>query len=166
MKKLKQIALIFIGIAFITNSSCKKYPDGPLISLHSKEHRIAGNENKTWVVDYYSINGYDSTSYIQSRPYYGKYWFYSKVHGETNHSFGLVTDNGITCGTDGHWKLTNNKKNLNIQQSIGGCISLPQFNTTPYIASDVTWEIRRLTEDDLWLKTTFSGKEYFMKLKH
>lgn len=161
MKKLKQIALLFTSIALVTISSCKKYPEGPLISLHSKEKRIVG----TWVVDYYSINGYDSTSYLQAQPYYGKYYIYSEIHGDT-YVFSLVTDNGTTCGTTGHWRFANKKKDLNIQQSIGGCTSLPQFNTTPYIASDVTWEIRRLTNADLWLKTTYNGKEYLMKLKH
>ena len=157
MKKLKQITLLFIVIAFITSSSCKKYPDGPLLSLHSKEHRIVG----TWIVDYYSINGYDSTSYLQSQLYYGKYIFYSKKSSTPNL---FLFESNIYC-TSGHWKFTNNKKDLSIDQT-NGCSPLPQFNTTPYTASEVNWEIRRLTDADLWLKTNYNGKEYFMKLKH
>ena len=157
MKKLKQIALLFIVIAFITSSSCKKYPDGPLLSLHSKEHRIVG----TWIVDYYSINGYDSTSYLQGQPYYGKYIFYKrKPDGDDYAEFVLLDNNNIYV-SDGHWFFTNNKKNIDIDQS-----PLTQFYMNPYIARAISWEIRRLTVSDLWLKTTYNGKEYFMKLKH
>jgi hypothetical protein len=159
MKKLKQIALLFTGIALVTISSCKKYPDGPLLSLHSKEKRIAGSDYKTWDVVYYSINGLDSTSYLQAQPYYGKFGFYSKNAKDPNYFY------TSGCGTSGKWKLTNNKKDLYIYQR-QRCTSVPQFNMTPYFADEVTWEIRRLTDDDLWLKTTYNSKEYLMKLKH
>lgn len=155
MKKLKQIALLFTGIALVTISSCKKYPEGPLISFHSKEHRVVG----TWIVDYYSINGYDSTGYLQAQPYYGKYIF-NKQKGDVSADFTLISNNNIYF-SGGSWRFTNKKKDLNIQQ-----FPPYQFYTNPYIASVVTWEIRRLTDADLWLKTNYNGKEYFMKLKH
>ena len=147
------LSLFLVGLFFET--SCKKYPNGPLLSLHSKEHRIVG----TWIVDYYSINGYDSTSYLQGQPYYGKCVFY-KQKGDYSADFVLVS-NDNNYFSSGSWWFTDNKKDLKIQQS-----TFQQFYMNPYIAGLITWEIRRLTVSDLWLKTTYNGKEYFMKLKH
>ncbi len=160
MKILKQSILLFTSIIFITVAACKKYPDGPLISFHSKEKRVVGE----WLVDYYSINGYDSTSYLQAKPYYGKYSLHAP-RGDNSPAFDLVSNNGTYC-TFGNWRFTNNKKNLFVSQQDGCNSSISEFNANPFVASNVTWEIRRLTEKDLWFKTTYNGKEYFMKLKH
>ena len=35
----------------------------------------------------------------------------------------------------------------------------------PYRANDVVWEIRRLKHKELWLKTFYNSKEYFVKFK-
>jgi len=145
-------------------TACKKYPDGPLLSFETKMNRIAGIETKQWNVDYYSINGYDSTAYLQAQPYYGQYSFYSKKSKYPN-TFGCLSNNNIYC-THGGWEFNNSKNDMHILQNYICSIPISQFNTNPYIASDVTWEIRRLTDSDLWLKTTYNGKEYFMKLKH
>jgi hypothetical protein len=158
MQKIIKAIVLFTTIIFIAGSSCKKYPDGPLINFHSKELRVLG----TWDVEYYSINGYDSTSYLKAQPYYGKYTFHAPK-GDNPGGFDLLSNNNIYA-TIGNWEFGNNKENLNIEQVIA-CTSLPQFETNPYIAHYITWEIRRLTDSDIWLKTTFYGKEYFMKLK-
>ena len=68
------------------NVSCKKYPDGPWLSLHSKEVRLC----KSWDVSYFSINGYDSTPYLKNQPFYGKYRFERR---KDDHS--LFPTNGI-----------------------------------------------------------------------
>jgi len=144
-------------------TACKKYPDGPLLSFETKMNRIAGIETKQWNVDYYSINGYDSTAYLQAQPYYGQYSFYSKKSKNPNGFF--FSSNNSTDAASGDWKFVNNKEDLNILLTFHSP-SFLQFNTNPYIGRDVTWKIRRLTDSDLWLKTTYNGKEYFMKLKH
>lgn len=155
-------SLLFTAIIFIAISSCKKYPDGPVLSLHSKEKRVVGE----WSVDYYSINGYDSTAYLQSQPYYGKYIFDAEdKDGDNPPRFRFVRNNSLYSTTIGYWQFGNNKKNLTIEQSVIDT-SLHQFGTNPYIAHYISWEIRRLTTKDLWLKTTYNAKEYFMKLKH
>ena len=58
---MKKILLLFITIVLLYG--CKKYPDGPAISLLSKESRITGE----WDVEYFSVNGYDSTEYLKSK---------------------------------------------------------------------------------------------------
>ena len=61
MKTKNRITVLMILIAAITIpsiQSCKKYPDGPMLSFHSRTERVAN----TWKVDNYKINGNDFTS--------------------------------------------------------------------------------------------------------
>ena len=55
MKNLLKLFLILI--CFVT-FSCKKYEDGPTVSLRTKKARVV---NK-WKVDSYYINGVDKTT--------------------------------------------------------------------------------------------------------
>jgi len=57
-KKLSLLAILCIALLMPTIQSCKKYPDGPLISFHSRTERVAN----TWKVDNYHKNGNDYTS--------------------------------------------------------------------------------------------------------
>ena len=59
-KKLFLPALIIAGLIITTIQSCKKYPDGPLISFRSRTERVAN----TWKVDNYKKNGSDYTSLV------------------------------------------------------------------------------------------------------
>jgi hypothetical protein len=64
MKTSKRLtALMMIAITFLIFSiqGCKKYPEGPALSLHSRAERVAN----TWKVDNYKINGSDYTSLVQ-----------------------------------------------------------------------------------------------------
>ncbi|MCS7078295.1 MAG: hypothetical protein NZ455_16400 [Bacteroidia bacterium] len=43
MKKIKVLTLVlFIGLSTIISTSCKKYEEGPAISLRSKKARVVG----------------------------------------------------------------------------------------------------------------------------
>jgi hypothetical protein len=59
---MKKVILFLIVLACITES-CKKYPDGPCISLRSAKNRIVG----TWKVDKLYINDIDSTDEFNSK---------------------------------------------------------------------------------------------------
>ena len=52
--------LIFLGLTIFSIQGCKKYSEGPLISLKSRTERVAN----TWKVDNYKINGTDYTSLL------------------------------------------------------------------------------------------------------
>ena len=146
--------LISIIIAF---SGCKKYPDGPAISLLSKESRITGE----WDVEYFSIDGYDSTSYLKSQTFYGKYFLSSEM--EASHKLFIFKSISDDPNDNGHglWMFLNHKESLYINfENYHGA------STGAYRAKSVVWEIRRLKNKELWLKTLYNGKENFIKFKH
>ena len=62
--KIRSLILIalFGSFAIITIQSCKKYPDGPTISLRTRAERVAN----TWKVENYKMNGNDLTSIVSS----------------------------------------------------------------------------------------------------
>lgn len=58
-KKTLSVLLILLGAFLLPGiQSCKKYEEGPLISLRSRSERVAN----TWKVDNYKKNGNDLTS--------------------------------------------------------------------------------------------------------
>jgi len=59
-RKLSVLAIALITIVITVFESCKKYPDGPLISFHTRTQRVAN----TWKVDNYKKNGSDYTSLV------------------------------------------------------------------------------------------------------
>ena len=94
-KKLSALIIVFAGLMSITIESCKKYPDGPLISFRSRTERVAN----TWKVDNYKKNGTDYTSLLSA---YTE--TYTKA-GAYSYSW-----NGIT-GT-GTWGFQNKDKEI------------------------------------------------------
>jgi hypothetical protein len=160
--------LIFLVIIIVAIPSCKKYKDGPLICFQSKEKRVVGD----WGTEYFSINGYDSTSALKANLAYGQFHFEKRAKGEnyTRFEYGSnandpnVSFYRVYYGSSGYWMFLNNKKDLYIHQ-FSETPSV-QFNMGAYTANDVVWEIRRLTDAELWLKTTYNNTEYFLKLNH
>ena len=155
----KKIFLSFIIVIVFFTGACKKYPDGPLISFQSKMYRLTG---KYWDVDNFTVDGYDSTSYLKNKPFYGTYYF-AKPEGDNNGSFIYTATIGMYSGS-GQWFFNNNKKSI----TIGAGYSF-NGNIGPYRLDDsiqkVTWDIMRLTVKELWLKGFYNGKEYFVKFK-
>jgi len=61
MKNKTNITLIIIAAIMLTGfQSCEKYPDNPLITLHSRSERVAN----TWAIDNYKVDGTDFTSLV------------------------------------------------------------------------------------------------------
>ncbi len=78
------LAIVLIGLGIAGIQSCKKYPDGPMISFHSRAERVAN----TWKVDNYKLNGTDYTSLMTA---YSE--TYSKS-GAYSYAFNSVTGSG------------------------------------------------------------------------
>ena len=108
MKTIKQFLFLFIAVIFICSIACKKYPDGPLLNIYTKQHRIAGSGD----VEYISVNGYDYTNYLKSQLLYGKYKFWAGKGDRLDGGEFVYTSNDNNYISGGDWQFINNKKQL------------------------------------------------------
>jgi hypothetical protein len=83
------IILLAIGIMPLIQS-CRKYPDGPLISFHSRTERVCN----TWRVENYQKNGTDYTSQMA-----GYSETYTKA-GNYSYVWGSIAGTGVWAFTD------------------------------------------------------------------
>lgn len=128
MKISKWIALTGI-VSIIALGSCKKYEDGPAISLKSKKERVAN----TWRIEQAFRNGEDVTSD------YDEYTLFTQKDGDAElaalYSFGAFSYEYETQGT---WDFESNNEIIAFDY---------QDND-----ADVKYQILRLEEDALWLR--------------
>jgi hypothetical protein len=99
MKNLTKITLllIFAGTMILGTQSCKKYADGPAISLSTRTSRVAND----WKVDNYKVNDVDYTSLVSD--------YKETFTTDKNYSFTW----GILGGT-GKWDFANNYAEVRI----------------------------------------------------
>lgn len=110
-------------------TSCKKYEDGPLFSLRSKQEKIAN----TWRVDLAMNEGQNVTSSFD------QYELQMLRNGSaTLAALYTLGDLTFEFQTNGSWELVNNNEDLSLD-----------FEND---AADATYEILRLKEDELWLR--------------
>ena len=95
MTKLKSLFVIAALIVAVTG--CKKYEEGPALSLRSKEARVAN----TWKVEYTSTNGTDYTSF------YSDYTMTFTKDGGYSFVWGNVTGSG-------KWEFQNDEEEIKI----------------------------------------------------
>ena len=76
---------------------CKKYEDGPALSLRSKTARVAN----TWKVESYTINGFDNTSSLTSINYTETY------DKDGNYSYNSSLGSG-----SGKWEFQSDKEQI------------------------------------------------------
>lgn len=99
---MKNMRILLLAVLVIPFASCKKYEEGPGLSLRSRTARVAN----TWKVEYYSINGNDQTSAFNTlTPNYRE--VYDK---DGNYSFSFDGNSG-----SGRWEFQNN--DLEIKRS-------------------------------------------------
>ncbi len=82
--KISLFIFLLAGTMTMTIDGCKKYPDGPMFSIHSRTERVAN----TWKVDNYKKNGNDYTSLFA-----GYTETYSK-DGNFSYAFGNFSGTG------------------------------------------------------------------------
>jgi len=92
-KTILYVSLI-IGVLF---SGCKKYGEGPSLSLRSKTARVAN----TWKVDSYTINGTDKTSALTGINY-----------TETYDKDGNFSYNSSAGTGSGKWEFQSDKEQI------------------------------------------------------
>lgn len=102
MKKLLAIVvLLAVGLGM---NSCKKYEEGPLLSLRSKTARIAND----WVIDKVMSNGVDVSSI------YPEDYVLSLLDDNTF----KIESNGVSI--NGTWDFTEDKEGIKLTQSSTG----------------------------------------------
>ena len=108
MKKIILVPIIAIFV-MVSIQSCKKYPNGPAISLISRSERVAN----TWMVDNYKINGNDWTSLVS-----GYTETYTKK-GAYSYSWGIADGSGT-------WSFQNRDSEI----KLNNCKTKPKVNGT------------------------------------
>lgn len=143
MQFTKSISLALSLLLALGISSCTKYPDGPLLSLASKESRIAG----TWVVEKAYESGVDKTgNYSDVR------WTLSK---DGDAKVTADVGGGIVAELDGIWEL-NSDGTIFIMQLTGNVLGFPFTQETEYT-------ILRLTNKEFWLLQEDDDAEFQLK---
>jgi hypothetical protein len=136
IKMKKHTQILFIALAMIVVlPACKKYPDGPAVSLRSKKARLANN----WSIDKVLGAGLDITAaFVTDKKNYNL-----EIKDD-----GTFTENYETGGNVntviGTWKFSKDKKYVDMH----------------YPLVSFSWEILRLKQDELWLKSTIMGVIY------
>jgi hypothetical protein len=134
---LKQLIKISLFIVFISFASCKKYENGPAISLMSKKARISN----IWKVDTYYLNGRDKTTEYRQLVVREKLIFFQS--GEFQYSE-LANWVWATPEYSGKWKFVNDDEEVEL---------------TPNVSSvkTKTYKILRLKNKSLWLEERVSS---------
>jgi hypothetical protein len=119
-----------------TMTSCNKYEDGPLVSLRSRNERVANN----WRISKATENGNDVTSEFDR--YDLSLTKENKASLTAQYTF-LTLEYEYT--TEGTWSFTDNDAKLKIDYDNN--------------LADVTYIILKLQEKELWLREANSNLE-------
>jgi hypothetical protein len=139
MKKqiFRLAALLMLTAVVITG--CKKYEEGPSISLLSKKSRLAGD----WKIEQVLVNGSDQTSAYNLLA--GSNYVMSISKDGTYKVTGNWTD-------DGTWKFSSDKTQLISKSNTAG-------------STENTTTITKLKSKELWTKETENGTTTEMHYK-
>lgn len=135
----KNIFLLFIFLAF-SFAGCKKYKDGPFISLRTKIDRISN----IWMLDKYIVNGEDSTLQYADFTY--------RFSKDKSYDF-FGTVNGVAWARSGDWEFIDSKKSIRLE-------NLGSTSTYEY-------HITKLRNKELWFEQqdSITGVSRFWQLK-
>lgn len=131
MKNMIRIAALALVVGGISLASCKKYEEGPMLSLLTKKARVVG----TWTVEAYLENGVDKTS--QYRQFVTGETFTTKKDGTYTYDATYVVGNSSDAGT---WEFIDSKDDLKTLSN--------QSGSTPD-----TMVIVKLKSKELWVKS-------------
>ena len=122
------VILLPAGVFLAFQTSCMKYPEGPLVSLRSKTERISNY----WVIDQYLENGKNKTDSFKVI-YADFVWRYGKDNSFD--FFGKL--NGVAWSRSGEWHFKEAKTEVAL---------LNQASDSTYVM-----KIEKLKKQHLWL---------------
>ena len=145
MKKIALLSAAALMIGGITLTSCKKYEEGPAVSLLTKKMRVAGD----WEVESYWENGVDKTTDYRTGVTSETYTY----EKDGTYSISITTVIG-TLNDAGTWEFINDKEAIKTLSNQSG--SDPD---TSYIV--------RLTNKEFWVKDAGGSTihEYHLEAK-
>lgn len=129
-------ALLFGGIAF---TACKKYEEGPALSLMTKKARMAGS----WEIEAWLENGVDKTS--DYRQFVSSETFTMEKDGSYTSEMTFTIGGSDT--DSGTWEFINDKEDVKTQSNVTG--------STPD-----TIHLIRLKNKEFWTKEVSGGNTY------
>ena len=103
MKKSFRIILGLIALVLVSITACKKYSEGPMLSLRSKKARLAGD----WKLDKVTKNGADVSSQFISANATETYTY--DKDGTWKY---VYTSGTISLNFTGKWEFVYKKENL------------------------------------------------------
>jgi hypothetical protein len=144
-----------LSVILLFIAGCR-YDDGPKISFRSPEQRLKGYYD----VDFFSINDIDSTSYYMDSC--GCDLWISPGDSKTLTYLCVLTacKDGKGEDTWGSFLLSTHRNKLFVSYDSTSMVGIGPFSSGTY----TEWDIQRLTNKNLWMKTTFNGKDYKVKL--
>ncbi len=152
MKKL--LLLVFIPLLFV---SCNKYEDGPAISFRSAEKRLCGK----WRLSHLLYNNKDITVAYYS-PHFDLYPF--NIYSDWSQSLYIAITNSDGSVIAKSVMTLNKKKN---EMTFGMMPEAPNetiardiFTIIPPLSGDNKWDILRLKNDELWIRTQFETNNF------
>ncbi|MEO9531078.1 MAG: hypothetical protein ABJG68_06190 [Crocinitomicaceae bacterium] len=142
MKKGLILGFTALFITALSTSCEKKYEDGPVVSLSTKQDRMVN----TWIFSYAEEDGENVSED------YDQYELYMNESNEAElkaeyRSFGII----YNAETSGTWSFTNESENL-----------LLNFDNDDF---DNEYRILRLMKNELWLEDTDQNLELHLLSK-
>ena len=127
---MKRLIYSIVAIAIMATAvtSCKKYEDGPSLSLRTKKARLCGD----WKIEKVLYNGGDSTAVFTA--------FLGANFGFDIEKDGKYKITGASTD-DGTWSLGEDKDDVTFKSSQAG-------------STDDTYRILKLKNKELWWKQT------------
>lgn len=162
----KRFFIIFITIILVFFTGCKKYPEGPNLSFRSAVKRISG----VWDVETFYVNDINLTENFKSNKHYTELVIVTEDCLKPSFlDFDIMEINNGSpyLNYSYYWDFTNDKKNI-ICEYANECQSIDtlniNFNIDLFIDKiDIEWQILRLTQNELWLKTEYNNNNYLLK---
>jgi hypothetical protein len=155
------LILVIVIISFV---GCKKYPENNLW-LHSPYNTIADD----WKINYYLVDGVDSTNYQDISAYVNGTITFSK--GETQGTFGARDKSGIlslsqfagSSGGFGSWELDTKKKNVRLNL---GRVSIYNVGVQKDVfRASGYWKIKKLTTKEFWITNSLGNVNFEIRFK-
>ena len=140
MKRYASVFFFFFVI-LATISSCRKYEEGPNISLRTKKARITNN----WKYESAQVNGNE----VSLDPYYAKQKHYFYRDGKYIQTI-IDPVTLEACNLQGTWSLYDHDRK----------ISITTKNFSGNIDSTNEYSILKLYNKQMWLRTTDNTREF------